>query len=195
MYLYVPPEIDISGGCLKPQPVIKYLGVYLDQKLSFDTHIENTIAKCRRILPWLTQLCQNTCGYSNAARRVMVYGAVYTHLFHCSSLFYHRLWVQKHRKKLYGLQRLCDRIMIRGYRTISGDAASVIAMSPPLDILLTKQSLQYLLKTNRPIWYFGAFPKTVTADLSKVARSRLTDQIGKTTGHSHQTGLGLTMCF
>ena len=172
-----PPVIDIPGARLEPKRQMKYLGVWLDDKLSFDYHIQQTIAKCRRILPMLTQLCQNTCGYSNAARRVMVYGALYTHLFYCSSVFYHRLWIRQHRKKICELQRLCDRMIIRGYRTISGDAASVIALSPPLDLLLVKRSLQYLLKTERPIWYYGAFPNTVNADLTRADWSRLIDAI------------------
>ena len=172
-----PPVLELPGCSLVPKKEMKYLGVWLDDKLSFDHHIQRTIDKCRRILPLLTQLCQNTCGYSNSARRVMVYGAIYTHLFYCSSLFYHRLWIRQHRKKLCELQRLCDRMIIRGYRTISGDAASVIALSPPLDILVTKRSLQYLLKTERPIWYYGAFPDTVNVDLTKEEWSRMVDTV------------------
>ena len=161
---YGMPQIPVEGGVLEPQPVMKYLGVYLDRGNNWGHHIREMVNRAKRILPLLCQLCQNVCGYSNAARTVMVQGAVYTYLSYCSSLFYHRLWVRANRKLVLGLQRLCDRIRIRGYRTISGDAASVIALSPPLDLLIARRSIKYLLKTGREVAEYGSFPDTVNVD-------------------------------
>lgn len=149
-------EDDVEA--LAPSSSMRYLGVLLDPKFNFTAHFDSVIAKCRQSLPVLTQLCQRTCGYSTAARRIMVYGAIYTRIFYCSSVFYHRLSLKTVREKLkMKIQRPCDLIRIRAYRTASADGSMVIANSPPLDLLVLRRSILYELKQNRVPRHWGPF--------------------------------------
>lgn len=129
---YVLPVITIEGGQLHPAESIKYLGAYLDPKLKFHQHIDEAIAKYRHSIPALISICQNTFGYTWMARKVMVQGVVYSHLFYYSSVFYHRLSLGLHQNQLHKLQRQCDEMCIRAYRTISANAAAVLNIFPPL---------------------------------------------------------------
>lgn len=151
-------SVPTPSGPIHPQDAIKYLGVILDLSGTWTRHLSYIVEKCHRVLPLLLPLCKNVCGYSPSARRVMVNGAVYSLLHYCSSIFYHVLQKKSIRKTLAALQRKCDRICIQGYRTISGDAAAVIANAPPLDLLLTQRALFSLIKRNILPNHFGPFP-------------------------------------
>ena len=154
---YGDPTINIAGEQLQPSESIKYLGVHLDPKLKFRKHIDEAVAKARRSLPTLLSICQNTFGYSWEARRVMIQGAVYSHLFYCSSVFYHRLSLKIHENHLRELQRQCDRMCVRAYRTISADGAAILNISPPLVHRLRARSIRWLISKKRPIRQPGIF--------------------------------------
>lgn len=161
---YRVPIIRTPTGPLERLTHIKYLGVILNLTGSWIQHIDYVIEKCHRILPLLLQLCKNTCGYSPYARRIMVNGAVYSLLHYCSTLFYHQIQRRRNRRLLAALQRKCDRICIQGYRTISGDAAGILANSPPLDMLLVRRALIALVKRGVVPKYFGPFPSITEID-------------------------------
>jgi len=167
---YGVPVVNIQGGQLVPAETIKYLGVHLDQKLSFRQHIEKAVEKCRRSLPVMLRVCQNTFGYDYAARKVMVQGAIYSHLFYCSSVFYHRLYLRESRNRLRELQRQCDRMCLRAYRTISADAAAVLNDSPPLLLRLFARSIRWLQSKDRQTPVLGPFTDLVE-ETSRPARS------------------------
>ena len=158
------PSVPTPNGPLERLTHMKYLGVIIDLSGRWDRHVSFMVEKCHRILPLLLQLCQNTCGYSPAARRVMVNGAVYSLLHYCSTLFYHTLQTRAHRRLLAALQRKCDRICIQGYRTISGDAAAVLANAPPRDMVLVRRALVALVKRGQVPSYFGPFTRITEID-------------------------------
>ena len=54
----------------------KYLGVYVDTKLTFKEHYHYLYEKCTKLIPKLIAICQRTWGYSNSARSVMFQGTV-----------------------------------------------------------------------------------------------------------------------
>lgn len=158
------PVVQVGAGVIERVVSIKYLGVILDAALNWDCHIRDVVDRCHRALPMFTQLCQNTCGYSNAARRTMVKGAIFSLLYYCSSVFYHRLQLRKNQRMLAQLQRKCDRLCIRGYRTISADAAAVLANSPPIDLLVTYRSLVYHVARGQVPPVFGPFKPILGVD-------------------------------
>lgn len=96
-----PEEIylQIGSTIIEPKRSLKFLGVILDNSLTWDLHIEMAIKKATKALPTLTAICQNLFGYSYKARRIMVHGCILTHLTYCSSIFYHRVALRSNRKK------------------------------------------------------------------------------------------------
>ncbi|VDO14914.1 unnamed protein product, partial [Brugia timori] len=157
------PVLRMAGTVLTPSPAMRYLGVHLDPKLSFNHHLAKVKERCTRSLLLLRRLCPNVYGYHPAARKIMARGVVHTHLYYCSSVWYTRLKLKHPRGLVLDIQRRCDRMVISGYRTISGSAASVIAASPPLDILLVRRSILWLRSEDLPVPYWGPFPLLETA--------------------------------
>ena len=157
-------EIRVAGTVLRPSTTMRYLGVFLDEKLTFLPHLHAAIERGTRALLLLQRLCPNVHGYHPDARRVMVQGAVHTHLYYCSSVWHHRLKFKKHRDLIASLQRRCDRMITSAYRTISGQAAAVLAANPPLDLLILRRSILWLRDHRLPIQYWGPFPVLPTPD-------------------------------
>lgn len=154
---YGEPTIEAEGSQLRPMESNKYLGIYLDPRLKSRRHIDEVIDKYRCSLPTLISICQNTLGYSWEARRVMVKGAVYSHVLYCLSAFYHRLSLKIHRNQLRELQHQCDRMCVRACCSISADAIAVLNISPPLIHRIQARSLRWLQLKNCPILQLGIF--------------------------------------
>ena len=74
------------------------------------------------------------------------------------------------------MQRCCDRVSIRAYRTISADAANLLNSTPPIDLLLTARSIQWLHRHNLPITYWGIFPETLVNGTPAEWRRAIADE-------------------
>ncbi|VDO13798.1 unnamed protein product, partial [Brugia timori] len=148
------PSVQHHGADIRMCRSIKYLGVHLDNTGHWDVHFKHILERCNTALAPLMTLCHRTFGYSNAARRIMVQGAIYSHLLYCSSAWYHRLKVRAYRHAVQMIQRRCDILSARLYSTTSATAAAVINGSQPLDLRIICRSIQWLLKHERqiPLW-------------------------------------------
>lgn len=130
----------------------------------------------------LTQLCQHTCEYSTEARRIMVYATIYTRIFYCSIVFVHRLYLKIVQVKLQmKIQRPCDLIRTRAYRTASTDGLIVVTNSSPLDLLVVRRCIRYKSKLNRVPRYWGPFEpiQSINEPRSTQWRSEILDEWGK----------------
>lgn len=110
----------------------KYLGVYLDSRLTFEKHFEYAIKKTAGVTGALTGLMPNLRGpceakrklFANVVLSVLLYGAPIwsTYLFK--------------RKKMItqmnqSIRMICNRV-VGGYRTIAQEATLLLARVPPV---------------------------------------------------------------
>ena len=70
---------------------MKYLGVWLDDTLTWRPHFENMSKKAIKVAAKMTHICRNTYGYSNKARLIMLEGTNGAMMQYVSSAFAHRL--------------------------------------------------------------------------------------------------------
>lgn len=113
---------------------IKYLGVILDNKLRYESHLFVVSEKAKRVERALSQLMHNVKGPKECRRRL------YAHVIFSVVLYAAPIWASKdisNKGQVY-LNRIyrstCNRV-ISGYRTVSGTAAGVTAKFPPLEII------------------------------------------------------------
>lgn len=114
----------------------KYLGIILDRKLTFIPHFEYAIAKSSKMMGALSGLMPNLRGpceakrklYGNVVLSVLLYGAPVW----CSYL---RKSVKMRTRMNQSMRLVCNRIC-SGYRTISLDAATLLARLPPVTLLV-----------------------------------------------------------
>ena len=150
------PTIRYQGEELMTRQSICYLGVILDNKLDWKEHIKRAVNRAAAALAPMMRLCRRTFGYSNTSRRIMINGAVYTHLLYCSSVFYHKLTNRPIQRAIESLQHRGDILATRAYSTTSA-AAAVIQGSVPLDLRITRRSIRWLLQHDRPVPHWGPY--------------------------------------
>lgn len=129
-----PPNLllRIGGTEMALQPTIRYLGLTLDSGWNFGAHFRALVPRLLKTSAALSRLMPNTGGpnsvsrqlYSGVVRSMAIYGAP--------------VWddalAARNRALLRKPQRVLAIRLIRGYRTISFDAATALAGQLPWDL-------------------------------------------------------------
>lgn len=137
-----PPSTEISVG---DTPItvgshLKYLGLQLDERWNFLQHFTSLTPKLHRVMGQCCRLMPNIGGPGGKARRM------FATVIHSIVLYEAPVWAndaQKSKKLitiLRGMQRTMAIRSIRGYRTISHMAATLLAGYPPLEMVAGMQA-------------------------------------------------------
>jgi hypothetical protein len=124
----------------------KYLGVILDNKFNFKHHIDYVIEKATKLTYRLSSIAKNTWGLKSNALRHIYIGAIEPIITYCSSIFSQTVNKKYVQNKLLSFQRLIALRIIKSYRTISGDAALILANLIPIDLKLIETANSYYAK-------------------------------------------------
>lgn len=126
--------LAVNGVNIKIGTSLKYLGLVLDSRWSFGPHFERVVPRALAVANSLLRLLPNTRGLKDGARRLHA-GVVRSVAMYGAPIWHDAL--RKSRKNL-ALMRKAQRTItgrvIRGYRTIAGEAACALAGTPPWDI-------------------------------------------------------------
>lgn len=131
---YTPPRLRLDGADVGINRELKYLGVVLDRRLTFNSHVLRAAGAATSTANAIGRILPNVGGPSVAKRRLL--GSVV-----CSKLLYAAsVWsgpslnTERNKYRLNApLRRTAIRI-IRAYRTVSDDAALALAGLPPADL-------------------------------------------------------------
>ncbi|XP_041988955.1 uncharacterized protein LOC121740348 [Aricia agestis] len=129
-----PPDLEVivSGTRIKIAPTMTYLGLALDSRWSFKEHFRRLSEKVKKSAGALASLLPNLGGPSLACRRLYM-GVVRSMAMYGAPIWAENL-LPENRLALGRLQRVMATRAIRGYRTISRDAACLLAGSVPWDL-------------------------------------------------------------
>lgn len=127
----VPAGITVGESVVRFQSSIKYLGVQIDSGWTFSDHFRLIERKVETVLRALNRLMPNLRGPDERRRRL--YGNVVLSII----LYGAPIWgdaVKNSRVlgNLVSLQRSLAQRIISSYRTVSGDAACLLARLPPI---------------------------------------------------------------
>ncbi|KAJ4445414.1 hypothetical protein ANN_07219 [Periplaneta americana] len=134
------PKIQLNMEDIKILDHFSYLGVILDKKMTFKPHLENLAKKASQFQSALARATKPTWGINSEALRTIYYGAFEPMVLYCVSVYQHILDKKWAQKKLIQIQRGFVLQITKAYRTISTDAALVIAGIAPLHITAIGQS-------------------------------------------------------
>lgn len=129
-----PIEFSLNGNTIQPVGAIKYLGVWLDTKLTFSEHINRIVEKTSKTVRALSSIMPNINGPKSSKRRVLC-SVVNSKLLYAAPVWYTAMENKKLAKKLLSLQRCMAIRVCSAYRTISTAAVGVIAGTPPIDLM------------------------------------------------------------
>lgn len=126
-------NVRVAGVQVSFSTTIKYLGVIVDDKLSFGQHVEYATQKAKQLCGKLTGITRNLKGPKERKRKL--YSTVINQvLLYAAPIWYPGL-AKKHREKLNKVQRLANLRQTQSYITVSGNSAGALAGNPPADLL------------------------------------------------------------
>lgn len=135
-------NVRVGGQVIKSSRSLKYLGVMIDNRLSFKDHIDYVSEKAARIQASLSRILPNIGGPKPARRRLLAL-VVNSVMLYASPVWAGALAAKGPRRKLTSTHRLSTLRVISGFRTISEDAAQVVAGLIPIDLLASEAQRIY----------------------------------------------------
>ena len=133
----------MQGKIVRPKNSIKYLGVFVDTKMSFADHILNIIKKADRTIRALSNLMPNVGGPRTTKRRILS-SVVHSQILYGCPACYEASKNKTLMTKLKRIQRvICIRVC-SAYRTISTQGVGVISGIPPINLQIEERRERYL---------------------------------------------------
>lgn len=126
--------LTLQGVSIEWKTEVKYLGVVLDKHLNFGRHLEEASAKTVRKTTALQRLMPNVRGPKASKRRTLASVAMSV-LLYGAEVWFPAVKVKKYEDYLLKAQRSMAIRICSAYRTISTEAALVIASLPPATLL------------------------------------------------------------
>ena len=102
-----PISVSIFDKTISPVPFAKDLGVYLDQRLSYDTHITKTVSSCFNQLVHINRIKHVL---DRPTLLLLIKRFVFTKLFYCSSVWANTFKANIHKLQL--VQNFAARIIL-----------------------------------------------------------------------------------
>jgi ribonuclease HI len=143
------PELDIliCGTHIEHVSTVKYLGVHLDRKLLFTSHVENTCAKACRLIFELSRCARQTWGLSRSAILTLYQGAILPIVLYGSPAWGYVCLKQHIQTKLQRVCRLAALRALRAYKTTPTSALEILCNLPPAHLLVQQRCLLFYHST------------------------------------------------
>ncbi|RLU18098.1 hypothetical protein DMN91_010341 [Ooceraea biroi] len=137
-------HIEIDGARIECSNVgIKYLGVTIDPLWTFNAHFNTVINKANAVAFKLVRIMKNLRGPSDKKRKLYA-NTIYAILLYGAPIWADELEANKRMKvTMRKLQRKLALRIISAYRTVSYDAAEILAGLPPIDLAAEKMRKVY----------------------------------------------------
>lgn len=129
------PEIEVGGHQVSLARSLRYLGVTLDRNLTFSSHVGDAAERASAAALAVSRLMPNVGGPSYAKRRILMSVAMSRLLYASPAWAERALTSERNRHCLIRAQRLAALRLTRAYRTVSADAALVLAGVIPVDLM------------------------------------------------------------
>ena len=126
--------IQVGDHRIRSKEAVKYLGVMIDNRLSFKAHLHHIKEKASKVQNVLSWILPNVGG-PQAGRRKLITTVVTSVLMYAAPVWADAVRMPTYLKIISSVYRLSALRAISGFRTISNDAALVLAEMLPVDIL------------------------------------------------------------
>lgn len=140
--------IYLNNKMLQQVDHLKYLGVIIDSKFTFNKHIQHITDKCTVLINALSRSARLNWGLRATALRTIYKGAILPILSYGSPMWIDALERQYNRTKINRVQRLINLKMVKAYRTTSSEALCVLSGLMPVSLKIQEIAKYYnLVKT------------------------------------------------
>lgn len=135
----VTTQVEIEQSMISSKRHIKYLGVMLDDRLNFTSHVDYITKKAAKVQTTLARIMPNKAGATSSKRRMLA-NVVSSTVRYGAPIWRKALESKSNAEKLNRVHRLSAIRVIGAYRSISFDAACVIAGMVPICSLIEEDS-------------------------------------------------------
>jgi len=125
---------------------MKYLGIIIDNKLTFREHITHVTEKCRKIIFALSRSAKLNWGLSHKALKTLYTGGIQPRLLYGAPVWAETVEKASYRKKLTNVQRLINIKTAKAYRTVSSEALCIITGLTPIHIKIQEMAELYKIE-------------------------------------------------
>ncbi|GIY65906.1 RNase H domain-containing protein [Caerostris darwini] len=140
------PSLRINNHKITHSVNLKYLGVLIDSKLTWNAHLNYVKDKINKVQNKLNRFCRATWGLEPKVKK-----DIYEKVMEKLITYGHEVWYRKTVKqdiKINQLQRIALINVTKVYKTVSSEAINILAGVPPLNIKLQNLQKFYDLKTH-----------------------------------------------
>jgi hypothetical protein len=127
-------DVYLNNKHLRQVKTMKYLGIIIDNKLTFREHIAHVTEKCRKIIFALAKSAKLNWGLGYKALKTLYTGGIQQLLLYGAPVWAEILEKTSHRNKLIRTQRLINIKVSTAYRTVSNVALCIISGLTPIYI-------------------------------------------------------------
>lgn len=140
--LFAPPNLALAGERIPWKRDARYLGVQVDSGLRYVEHVIRATEKAATTAAALARLMPNVRGPREGKRRLL------NSVVHAKVLYGAEIWAKAvdkvaAKRRLAAVQRRSALRVISAYRTVSEEAALVLASTPPIDLLIKEKQEVY----------------------------------------------------
>ncbi|SPP81369.1 blast:Putative 115 kDa protein in type-1 retrotransposable element R1DM, partial [Drosophila guanche] len=132
-------SVQVGGTTIRSQRAIKYLGVLIDTRLSFKEHLEYVQRKASGTAGALSRMLLNTRGPKQATRKLLT-SVVTSQILYAAPAWAKAAQVKTYMRGVEATYRLCALRIACSFRTVSDEAALVIAGQVPLRELIRERA-------------------------------------------------------
>lgn len=151
-----PIEFHIPGYTIKSSQSVRYLGVWLDPKLQFESHIDKAVATGKKRWAMLKRIATRQWGISRDSASLIYKGAIEPAITYACPVWASAINSQRRpgeltrqTKALLKLQMGIVKTVNRSFATVAGEAGLVLANITPIDIRINEIATCWRLK-NEP---------------------------------------------
>jgi ribonuclease HI len=142
-----PLSIVFDGVAIEHVTSFKYLGVHLDRKLLFTTHVDTVCAKASQLVFQLSRCARQTWGLSRTSVLTLYRGAILPFLLYGSPTWGYVSLKRHIQLKLQRILRLTAIRALRAYKTTSSAALELLCDLPPIDLEIQRRCLFFFHST------------------------------------------------
>lgn len=140
------PIVKIGGANIEYVTKHTYLGIVLDEKLSFNQHLEQVSKKTTAVFYKIRRVVRASWGFDSKALTTLYKGLGEALLLYGAAVWAHKISLSTYAEISLRSQRLMLLTVCRGYRTVSRDALQVLAGVLPTDLRARERKDLYLDK-------------------------------------------------
>ncbi|XP_049869337.1 uncharacterized protein LOC126369089 [Pectinophora gossypiella] len=145
------PSLHMGDTAIRLVEEIKILGLTIDHKLTFNTHVANICRKATNLYKLLARSAKISWRLNPEVIRTIYMAVIEPTILYAASVWAAAAAKITVQKQLNAIQRGFAQKICRGYRTVSLNAALIIAGILPLDLRVQEAAKLYEAKRGRPL--------------------------------------------